>query len=116
MDTPLHPERTDYRKADLLVLEIIDIVSAYMKAERGDIEERIWKAYIFAREAHEGQLRKSGEPYITHPLEAVKLLLLLKPDIISIQSCILHDVIEDTLRTKDEIQETFGNDVASICE
>ncbi len=116
MDTPLNPSILDYQKADALVREIIDMVTQYMKAEKADIEARIWKAYIFAREAHEGQMRKSGEPYIIHPLEAVKLLLLLKPDIVSIQACILHDVIEDTLRTKAEIQESFGDDVANICE
>jgi GTP diphosphokinase / guanosine-3',5'-bis(diphosphate) 3'-diphosphatase len=106
----------DYTEINLTVHHIIDVVASYMKASREDIQERIWWAYIFAREAHEGQMRKSGEPYITHPLEAVKLLLLLKPDIVSIQACILHDVIEDTPKTKNDIEKLFGEDVANICE
>ncbi len=81
-----------------------------------DIAKIIRETYIFARDAHEGQLRKSGEPYITHPLEAVKLLLPLKPDLVSIQSCILHDVIEDTPFAKEDIEKRFGQDVAVICE
>lgn len=106
----------DYSEINETVHGIIDVVASYMKASREDIEKRIWSAYVFARDAHEWQMRKSGEHYITHPLEAVKLLLILKPDIVSIQACILHDVIEDTPRTKDEIQKIFGQDVSDICE
>lgn len=65
------------------------------------------RTYHFARDAHGEQIRKNGDPYITHPLEAAKLLLTLKPDLISIQSCILHDVIEDTDRTYDDIEREF---------
>ena len=61
-------------------------------------------------------MRKSGEPYITHPLLACKLLLHLRPDIVTIQSGILHDVIEDTERTKADIEQVFGSEVALICE
>jgi guanosine-3',5'-bis(diphosphate) 3'-pyrophosphohydrolase len=76
----------------------------------------LYDTYVFARDAHGEQTRKSGEPYITHPLEAAKLLLLVKPDIVSIQSCILHDVIEDTPKTYTDIEKIFGTDVAHICE
>ena len=96
----------DYTYSEKLLEEIIQIVESYMETSQ-DIRSIITETYIFARDAHEGQLRKSGEPYITHPLEAVKLLLTLKPDLISIQSCILHDVIEDTLKTKADIEERF---------
>jgi guanosine-3',5'-bis(diphosphate) 3'-pyrophosphohydrolase len=95
--------------------EIIATAESYITSDR-DIAEVIKDTYIFARDAHEGQLRKSGEPYITHPLEAVKLLLTLKPDLVSIQSCILHDVIEDTSMTKEDIEARFGHDVSVICE
>jgi (p)ppGpp synthase/HD superfamily hydrolase len=80
------------------------------------MRDKLYETYIFARDAHGEQKRKSGEPYITHPLEAAKLLLLLKPDIVSIQACILHDVIEDTPRTYQDIEKQFGHDVAHICE
>ncbi len=87
-----------------------------MKTDPETIRKTIWDTYIFAREAHHGQLRKSGEPYIIHPLMAAELLLYLKPDLITIQSCILHDVIEDTPQTKEDIAARFGTDVAVICE
>ena len=80
------------------------------------METMLYDTYVFARDAHGEQKRKSGEPYITHPLEAAKLLLLVKPDIVSVQSCILHDVIEDTPQTFDDIEKVFGADVAHICE
>lgn len=105
----------DYTHADALVDEIISTVQWYMQTEQ-NIEKIIRDTYLFAREAHHGQLRKSGEPYITHPLEAVKLLLSLKPDLVSIQACILHDVIEDTPKRKIDIEKIFGEDVAVICE
>jgi GTP pyrophosphokinase len=84
--------------------------------KRGEIEKILRHTYEFARDAHGDQRRKSGEPYITHPLEAAKLLLELKPDLISIQACILHDVIEDTPKTYDDIKKEFGESVAHICE
>lgn len=71
------------------------------------MSKRIYDTYIFARDAHGDQKRKSGEPYITHPLEAAKLLLSLRPDIVSVQACILHDVIEDTPKDFDDIANTF---------
>lgn len=112
---PQEKPHLDYTICEILVEEIVEIVKGYMNTEQ-DIEKIIRDTYIFARDAHEGQLRKSGEPYITHPLQAVKILLTLKPDLVSIQSCILHDVIEDTTQTKADIEERFGYDVAVICE
>ena len=114
------PENTpliiDYSQTDTIALELIDTVSEYMHMPKGEIHDRIWDTYIFARDAHHGQMRKSGEPYISHPLLACKLLLHLKPDIVTIQSCILHDVIEDTTKTKHDIEKEFGSEVALICE
>jgi GTP diphosphokinase / guanosine-3',5'-bis(diphosphate) 3'-diphosphatase len=105
----------DYTSSDKLVDEIIESVKSYIQTDQ-DVAKIIRDTYLFARDAHHGQVRKSGEPYITHPLEAVKLLLTLKPDIVSIQACILHDVIEDTPKTKEDIAKLFGEDVAIICE
>lgn len=81
-----------------------------------EIEKIIYETYIFARDAHGMQTRASGEPYIEHPLEASKIMTMLKPDLVSIQACILHDVIEDTDQTEDDIREKFGDDVAKICQ
>ena len=65
------------------------------KLDKTYIHTEIWRAYIYSRDAHEGQFRHSGDPYIIHPVEACELLLNIKPDISTIQSCFLHDVIED---------------------
>ena len=66
---------------------------------------------IFAEKAHAGQLRNSGEPYIQHPLEVAYILAELQLDITSIIAGLLHDVVEDTEVTLDEIEEEFGSTV-----
>lgn len=106
----------DYTETDRIALEVIDMVAEYMTVSKSEIHMRIWDTYIFARDAHHGQMRKSGDPYIIHPLLACKLLIHLKPDLVTIQSCILHDVIEDTSKTKADIAKEFGDEVALICE
>ncbi len=71
-------------------------------------EERILNAYKFAEKAHEGVFRSSGEPYIQHPLETTAILMELKPDEDSIIAALLHDVLEDTEVTEEEIEKKFG--------
>jgi GTP pyrophosphokinase len=78
--------------------------------------EAIKRAYFFTRDAHQGVNRKSGEAYIVHPLKATEFLMQIKPDAVSIQACILHDVIEDTHYTYDDIEQRFGKEIAEICE
>jgi GTP diphosphokinase / guanosine-3',5'-bis(diphosphate) 3'-diphosphatase len=105
----------DYTLVDIVVAEIIERVCAYMHSvSRERITEEINKAYIFARTAHEGQFRKSGEPYIIHPAEAALILTILKPDLITLQCCFLHDVPEDTSVTLDKIEAQFGPAVRHI--
>lgn len=97
----------DYSVCIPMVEDIIDMASKHLSEPHEDVTRVIWQTYEFARDAHGNQRRKSGEPYITHPLEATKLLMSLKPDLVSIQACILHDVIEDTPKTEDDIRELF---------
>lgn len=112
-----NPTSLDYTVSDRLTNEIIDSMVTYFGEEkRPEIYKTIWDTYIFAREAHDQQMRKSGEPYITHPLAAAKLLIKLKPDIVTVQACILHDVIEDTPRSEEDIEKLFGKSVAEICQ
>jgi GTP pyrophosphokinase len=95
-------------EVDALVQSLIDGVASYMKnVPREVIHDAIWKSYEFAKAAHDGQMRKSGNPYIVHPVRAAQHLLILKPDIVTIQSCILHDVAEDTERTIQDIEKEF---------
>ncbi len=72
------------------------------------------RAYIYSARVHDGQMRLSGEPYLSHPLEVAGILADMKLDAVSIAAGLLHDVIEDTHATEDEIKEMFGADVMHI--
>lgn len=61
-------------------------------------------------------MRLSGEPYIVHPLQATLFLMDIKPDLATIQTCLLHDVIEDCNVTQDDIDRVFGPEVGELCE
>lgn len=76
----------------------------------------IEKAYKVASKAHEGQLRKSGEPYIMHPLCVAIILAELELDKETIVAGILHDVVEDTVMTSEEIAAEFSEEVAFLVE
>ncbi|PEY30618.1 GTP pyrophosphokinase [Bacillus cereus] len=78
--------------------------------------ERLNTAIYVAEKAHEGQFRISGEPYITHPFAVTEILLDCKADIITLVAALLHDVVEDTNYTIEEIRDTFGEKVADIVE
>jgi guanosine-3',5'-bis(diphosphate) 3'-pyrophosphohydrolase len=96
--------------------DIISRAQAYMMLLRPeDIREHILQAYEFAKEAHKKDVRLSWEPYISHPVAATEILLGLNPDISTIQACLMHDVIEDTPFTYEDIEEGFGTDVADLC-
>lgn len=106
----------DYTIADKKVEKLIKESSKYLTMLPYEtIQHEIKKAYIFARDAHHGVMRLSWDPYIIHPIEATQILLELKPDIYTIQACILHDVIEDTDRTYGDILVNFWNEVARLC-
>ncbi len=79
-------------------------------------EEKVRKAYWYSFDAHKEQKRFSGEPYFMHPVEATKILLTIRPDVDTVCACLLHDVIEDTPITADEIEETFGQSIRFLCE
>ncbi len=72
------------------------------------------KAFIAAREAHKGQMRRSGEEYITHPVEVARILIELGMDNECIISALLHDVVEDTTVTEKEVKKDYGADIASL--
>lgn len=85
----------------------------YMSKEELDL---IDKAYRFAAKHHEGQFRKSGEPFITHPVAVAEILLDLHMDAVMIVAALLHDVVEDTEATLESIQEEFGDEVAELVD
>jgi GTP pyrophosphokinase len=78
--------------------------------------ELIRRAYDFSAQAHEGQLRRSGEPYLAHPLAVAEILTALKLDVPAIVAGLMHDTIEDTIRTRAQIEEEFGKDIARLVE
>lgn len=96
-----------------LVDEIKDLAVQYLPVENLPL---IQKTYEFTKSAHDTTKRLSGEPYIVHPLRATLFLMSMKPDLPTIQTCILHDVIEDTDITYDDVKKEFGAEVANLCE
>ncbi len=93
--------------------DILDKVESY-KPEFD--EQLLQKAYIFSAREHRGQVRSSGEPYLVHPLNVAYILAELRLDETSIAVGLLHDVLEDTLTTKERLQEMFGDDVAELVD
>ncbi len=78
--------------------------------------QKVYRAFMLAAEAHDGVSRKSGEPYVTHPLEVARILADLHLDADSICAALLHDVIEDTDFSYSDISEQFGDTVADLVE
>ncbi len=93
------------------ISDIVDRVLAYNPDANTDIVDR---AYIYSARVHQGQMRLSGEPYLSHPLEVAGVLSEMKLDPESIAAGLLHDVIEDTKATPEEIENIFGPEVKHI--
>jgi len=74
------------------------------------------RAYAFSAKAHEGQTRQSGEPYLQHPLAVAGVLTALRSDVTAIVAGLLHDTVEDTLATSEELEHEFGNDIARLVD
>jgi GTP diphosphokinase / guanosine-3',5'-bis(diphosphate) 3'-diphosphatase len=91
--------------------DILEKVSVYSPDADVDLIDR---AYIFSAKVHDGQMRLSGEPYLSHPLEVAGILADMKLDVVSVAAGLLHDVIEDTHTDEATIGEIFGADVLHI--
>jgi RelA/SpoT family (p)ppGpp synthetase len=102
-----------YGRRSIGINQLIDKLEAYLPHE--DVE-RVQAAYDFAFQAHEGQRRRSGEPYITHPVAVADLLADLRLDAQTMIAAILHDVMEDTPTLKEEITTRFGTEVAELVD
>ena len=94
---------------DMLIQKILDNDKQY------DLS-KIISAYEFAAKAHEGQFRSSGQPYIIHPLAVAEILLDLGMDTDTICAALLHDVVEDTEATSEQLAKRFGRDVANLVD
>jgi GTP pyrophosphokinase len=93
--------------------DILEKVSPYYSDKEITL---LQKAYVFAGRAHKGQVRLSGVPYLSHPLEVTDLLADMKLDATTLTSSLLHDVLEDTDVTAPDLQKEFGKDVALLVE
>ena len=103
----------DFTSPEELFNELLDEIKKYHPSTDTSLVE---KAYRVAYNAHEGQVRKSGEPYIIHPLCVAIILAELELDKETIAAGLLHDVLEDTVMTEDEMREQFGDDVVLLVD
>jgi GTP diphosphokinase / guanosine-3',5'-bis(diphosphate) 3'-diphosphatase len=78
--------------------------------------ELIRRAYAFSAKAHEGQTRRSGEPYLRHPLAVAGILTALRSDVTAVVAGLLHDTLEDTLATPEELERQFGKDIGRLVD
>ncbi len=90
-----------------------DLLETYLNREQLD---EVHRAYLFGARAHHGQLRKTGESYICHPLDVAHMLAEMRLDLQSIIAALLHDVIEDTKVSKEQLATEFGDEVADMVD
>ncbi|NOY66593.1 MAG: bifunctional GTP diphosphokinase/guanosine-3',5'-bis pyrophosphate 3'-pyrophosphohydrolase [Gammaproteobacteria bacterium] len=95
------------------ISHLSDLLEEYLEPDQ---VQDVYKAYLFGAEAHDGQHRVSGEPYITHPLAVAKILADMRMDYQGIIAAILHDVIEDTPTAKEQIEKEFSKEVAELVD
>lgn len=93
--------------------ELVDLVKSY---DPDADEDALNRAYVFAMKKHGAQLRTSGDPYYSHPVEVAGILTKFKLDSVSIIAGLLHDTVEDTDTTVEEVRELFGDQVAQIVD
>ena len=98
------------------MLRFNDIADRVLEYDPGSSLELLQRAYVFSAKVHDGQARLSGEPYLVHPLEVAGILVDMRMDEVCVAAGLLHDAIEDTLTTQDEIERLFGEEVAFLVE
>ena len=107
----------DFIPKDAIDINFLSILQCFHTYNFSDNEsQKIIKAYLIAKQLHDGVFRKSGDPYITHPIEVAKIAVSYSVDCATICACLLHDVVEDTDYTLEELEREFGKDIASIVD
>jgi len=93
--------------------ELVELVKSYdPHADEGSLN----RAYVYSMKAHGAQLRASGDPYFSHPIEVAGILAQMKLDSASIVTGLLHDTVEDTVATLDDIERLFGQEIARLVD
>jgi guanosine-3',5'-bis(diphosphate) 3'-pyrophosphohydrolase len=113
MSMATRPDTAAENGSRFLISDLCRMLESYLDKEQ---VQEVYRAYLFGAEAHEGQHRLSGEPYIYHPVAAARILAELRLDHKTIIAAILHDVIEDTPTAKEQIATSFGADVAELVD
>ncbi|MEZ4218895.1 MAG: bifunctional (p)ppGpp synthetase/guanosine-3',5'-bis(diphosphate) 3'-pyrophosphohydrolase [Myxococcota bacterium] len=98
------------------MLRFNDILDRMLESQPDVDVALLQRAYVFSAKVHEGQERLSGEPYLVHPLEVAGLLVDMHADDVTVAAGLLHDTLEDTLTTRDELERSFGEPVAFLVE
>jgi GTP diphosphokinase / guanosine-3',5'-bis(diphosphate) 3'-diphosphatase len=98
------------------VTQLEALIEEIPKYQPGADLEVLQRAYRFSEQSHQGQHRASGEPYLSHPLEVANLLVGFKMDVTTVTAGLLHDVLEDTQTTKDDLRREFGQEVAELVD
>ena len=93
--------------------QLIEQVTVYNPGVEGNL---LRLAYTYSANAHQGQVRQTGEPYVSHPLAVAGILTFLRLDVSAIVAGLLHDTLEDTVATRADLEKTFGQDVARLVE
>jgi GTP pyrophosphokinase len=97
-------------------MSIEDLISKLQAHHPGANTDLVQRAYEFSAEVHKGQRRLSGEPYLTHPLEVAGIIADMRLDVASVATGLLHDTVEDTLTTIEQLQAAFGPEVARLVD
>ena len=105
-------EQSTFDKSKALA-EFMEYIHTYLTDDECD---QVLKAFELADKAHEGQFRTSGEPYIMHPLAVADILAHLQIDHITLMAALMHDVVEDTSYSKEDLEEMFGSEVAFLVD
>ena len=92
------------------------LIAEIPKYQPGADLEVLQRAYRFSEASHQGQQRASGEPYLSHPLEVAHLLVGFRMDVTTVTAGLLHDVLEDTETTKDDLRREFGQEIAELVD
>ncbi len=104
----------DGTPVDVVTQRYLELEKSFLDHRPKEDAKRVRAAYEFAREKHGTQARKSGEPYILHPIAVAQILVDMHMDLVCVETALLHDVVEDTGVPIDEIRRLFGNEVA-VC-
>jgi guanosine-3',5'-bis(diphosphate) 3'-pyrophosphohydrolase len=97
----------------LLISDLLTYLESYLTPEQ---VREVYRAYLFGADAHHGQMRQSGEPYIYHPLAVARILAEMRMDHKCLMAAVLHDVIEDTPYARDQLAHDFGEEIADLVD